>query len=254
MSETQYDLIVIGAGPGGYTAAARAGELGMKVACVDKSALGGTCLNVGCIPSKALLESSELYHKAQSGLGEHGIVAGDVQFDLSAMMQRKDKIVATMTKGIEALFKARGVTPYTGAATLLGEGRVAVEGAAGAQELQAKHILLATGSAPAELPSLPFDGQHIVSSTEALAFDRVPKRMVVIGAGAIGLEMGSVWSRLGSEVVVVEFMEHILPGMDVEMAGQLGRLLKRQGLDIRLQTGAKGFTLKKKAFTKDLKN
>ncbi len=246
MSETQYDLIVIGAGPGGYMAAARAGELGMKVACVDKSALGGTCLNVGCIPSKALLESSELYHKATSGLGEHGITVGDVQFDLSAMMQRKDKVVATMTKGIEALFKARGVTSYAGVAKLMGEGCVAVGSAAGAQQLQAKHILLATGSAPAELPGLPFDGKNIISSTEALALDRVPERMVVIGAGAIGLEMGSVWSRLGAEVVVVEFMEHILPGMDVEMAGQLQRLLKRQGLDIRLQTGAKGFALHKK--------
>ena len=247
MSETQYDLIVIGAGPGGYTAAARAGELGMKVACVDKSALGGTCLNVGCIPSKALLESSELYHKATAGLGAHGIHVGNVEFDLSAMMQRKDKIVSTMTKGIEALFKARGVTSYAGVGSLLGGGRVAVDGTEGTQELQAQHILLATGSAPAELPDLPFDGERIISSTEALALEQVPERMVVIGAGAIGLEMGSVWSRLGSEVVVVEFMEQILPGMDTEMASQLQRLLKRQGMDFRLQTGAKGFAVKKKA-------
>jgi dihydrolipoamide dehydrogenase len=247
VSETQYDLIVIGAGPGGYTAAARAGELGMKVACVDKSALGGTCLNVGCIPSKALLESSELYHKATAGLAAHGIHVGDVELDLSAMMQRKDKIVSTMTKGIEALFKARGVTSYAGVGSLLGGGRVAVDGTEGTQELQAQHILLATGSAPAELPDLPFDGKRIISSTEALTLERVPERMVVIGAGAIGLEMGSVWSRLGSEVVVVEFMEQILPGMDTEMAGQLERLLKRQGMDFRLQTGAKGFAVKKKA-------
>ena len=247
MSETQYDLIVIGAGPGGYTAAARAGELDMKVACIDKSALGGTCLNVGCIPSKALLESSELYHKATAGLSAHGIHVDKVQLDLPEMMQRKDKVVSTMTKGIEALFKARGITPYVGTGSLLGDGRVQVDGVEGTRELQAQHILLATGSAPAELPDLPFDGRRIISSTEALTLERVPDRMVVIGAGAIGLEMGSVWSRLGAKVLVVEFMEHILPGMDTEMAGQMQRLLKRQGMKFRLQTGAKGFTVEKKA-------
>ncbi len=254
MSETRFDLIVIGAGPSGYVASARASALGMKVACIDKAALGGTCLNVGCIPSKALLESSELYHRAKAGLGAHGIVLGGVELDLSAMMERKEKVVSTMTKGIESLFKAHGVTSFTGKGTLLGGGRVAVEGAEGTQELQAEHILLATGSAPAELSALPFDGKHIISSTEALSLSEVPKRMAVIGAGAIGLEMGSVWSRLGTEVTVVEFMDQILPGMDVEIAGQLQRLLNRQGLDIPQQNGAKGFSVKKKVVQLELES
>lgn len=245
MSDTSFDLVVIGAGPGGYVAAAKASELGMSVACIDKNYLGGTCLNVGCIPSKALLESSELYYRAKKGLVQHGVAIGEVGLDLAAMMARKEKIVDTMTKGIEALFKAHKVASFSGVGRLLGDGKVEVDGADGKSVLTAKNVLLATGSSPVQLPALPFDGARIISSTEALALKEVPKRMVVIGAGAIGLEMGSVWSRLGAEVLVVEFMEQILPGMDRELADQLQRLLKRQGMDFKLKTSAQSFSLKK---------
>lgn len=238
MSETSFDLVIIGAGPGGYVAAAKAAELGMKVACVDKSYLGGTCLNVGCIPSKALLESSELYYKARKGLDQHGIGLGEVGLDLGAMMGRKEQIVQTMVKGIAGLFKGHDVAYYAGMGKVVAPGKVAVEGADGEQVLTARHILLATGSAPAALPNLPFDGERIISSTEALALAEVPERLVVVGGGAIGLEMGSVWARLGTEVVVVEFMDQILPGMDREMAAQLARLLKRQGVECRLGASA----------------
>ena len=237
MSDSAFDLVIIGAGPGGYVAAAKAAELGMKVACIDKSYLGGTCLNVGCIPSKALLESSELFYKAKKGLTHHGIGLGEVGLDLDAMMGRKDKIVSTMTKGIEGLFKAHDVSYFNGLGKVEAPGRVSVNGG---QLLAAQNILLATGSAAAELPHLPFDGERIISSTEALALEHVPRRLVVVGGGAIGLEMGSVWARLGAEVLVVEFMEQILPGMDGEMAGQLGRLLKRQGVECRTGASAQG--------------
>ena len=236
MADNSYDLIVIGAGPGGYVAASHAAHLGLKVACVDKGALGGTCLNVGCIPSKALLESSELYYQNRKGLAHHGISLGEVGLDLGAMMQRKAKIVQTMNQGIAALFRQHQVESIAGAARLSGSGKVQV----GERELAAPHILLATGSVPVELPGLPFDGKHLVSSTEALTFDQVPEHLLVIGAGAIGLELGSVWSRLGSQVMVVEYMDQILPGMDREMAGQLQRLLQRQGLSFQLQASAKG--------------
>lgn len=239
--DTAFDLVVIGAGPGGYVAAGKAAQLGMKVACIDKSYLGGTCLNVGCIPSKALLESSALFYKAKKGLGHHGIGQGEVGLDLQAMMARKDKIVQTMTKGIEGLFKGRAITHFVGQGRVLAAGSASVQGASGEpQVLSAKHILLATGSAPVDLPNLPFDGEHVISSTEALALKKVPERLVVIGGGAIGLELGSVWARLGAQVLVVEAMEQILPGMDQEMARQLERLLKRQGLKFLL--GAKAQT------------
>ena len=239
-----FDLIIIGAGPAGYVAAARAAELGMKVACVEKNALGGTCLNVGCIPSKALLESSELYARANKGLENHGIGLGEVSFDLGPMMARKEKIVGTMSQGIAALFRGRKVEHIEGTARIAAPGRVEVKSGEGLRELTAEKILIATGSAPVELKSLPFDGEQIISSTQALSLLDLPERMVVIGAGAIGLEMGSVWSRLGSEVLVVEYMDQILPGMDLEMTTQLQRLLKRQGLDFRLGASAKSVEIK----------
>ncbi|MDA0333726.1 MAG: dihydrolipoyl dehydrogenase [bacterium] len=232
-----YDLLVIGAGPGGYVAAARAADLGMKVACVDKGWLGGTCLQVGCIPSKALLESSHRWAELQDGLEDQGIIVGDLRLDLAAMMQRKSKIVATMTKGVAALFKGKGVDWVEGTARLAGGGRVTVDGGA---DLLAERILLATGSSPVELPDLPFDGHRILSSTEVLALDAVPERMVVIGAGAIGLEMGSVWSRLGTKVEIVEFMNAVLPGADAEISQQVQRTLARQGMSFRLSTRATG--------------
>ena len=236
----EYDLIVIGAGPGGYVAAARAADLGMKVACVDKGWLGGTCLQVGCIPSKALLEATHHWAELQDGLDEQGIIVGELKLDLAAMMARKSKIVDTMTKGVGALFKGKGVDYVVGSARLAGGGSVVVDGA---DDLNGERILLATGSAPVELPDLPFDGTHILSSTEALSLESVPTRMVVIGAGAIGLEMGSVWSRLGTQVEIIEFMNAVLPGADAEISQQVQRTLKRQGMSFRLSTRATGADL-----------
>ena len=235
----KYDLVVVGAGPGGYVAAARAAELGMKVACVDRRFLGGTCLNVGCIPSKALLESSEIYYSAKKGLEGHGVVTGEVGLDLAAMMARKDRIVQTMTKGIDALFRGRDVDYYAATACVAGPGRVELQGG-DTEALETGRVLLATGSAPIELPGLPFDGERVIDSTGALSLSEVPGRLAVVGGGVIGLEMGSVWSRLGAEVAVVEFTDGILPGTDAELAGQLQRLLKRQGFSFHLGTAAKG--------------
>ena len=237
----RYDLVVIGAGPGGYVGAIRAAQLGMRVACVEKDeALGGTSLNVGCIPSKALLDSSELFHQARHGLGAHGVNVSGVELDLGAMMTRKDRVVRGLTQGVASLFKKNKVVWVQGAARLAAPGRVAVRGAQGEQTLEAARVLIASGSEPAPLRTLPFDGERIVSSTEALSLSRVPARMLVVGAGAVGLELGSVWSRLGAEVTVVEIVDRILPGMDGGMAGQLQRALERQGLSFRLATEARG--------------
>lgn len=243
----RYDVLVIGAGPGGYVAAIRAAQLGMSVACVEKrSTLGGTCLNIGCIPSKALLDSSELYSQAQTHLDKHGIHAGPIRLDLPAMLARKERVVKSLTDGVAFLFKKNKITSYAGAGRLMGEGKVAVT-ASNAEEiiLEAKHILLATGSEPATLPSLPLDGSAIVSSTEALTFDRVPQSLIVVGGGYIGLELGSVWARLGAKVTVLEFLPRILPLSDGEIAGLLERALGKQGLVFHLGTkvtgaGAKG--------------
>jgi dihydrolipoamide dehydrogenase len=236
MPESDYDLIVIGAGPGGYIAAIRAAQLGMRVACVEKDpTLGGTCLNVGCIPSKALLDSSERYFALAHQLPAHGIVAGDVRLDLAKMLARKDTVVKTMTRGIEGLFKKHTITWARGAGRIVAAGQVEVRGAE-VKALSARHILIATGSAPIELKATPFDGTRIVSSTEALALAAVPRRMIVIGAGAVGLELGSVWSRLGSEVLVVEMLNRIVPGMDAKMGKLLQRALEKQGLRFKLET------------------
>jgi len=234
---------VIGAGPGGYVAAIRAAQLGMRVACVEKaSALGGTCLRIGCIPSKALLDSSELYAQARSHLATHGVKVGGVELDLGAMMRRKDKVVKGLTGGVASLFKKNGVTHLAGDARIVAPGQVEVAGAAGA--VRCKHILIATGSEPAPLRGIPFDGQRIVSSTEALSFAAVPARLLVIGAGAIGLELGSVWARLGAAVEVVEFLDRIVPMMDGEMGRALQKTLERQGLKFHLQSRAGGARVK----------
>ena len=211
MSQSPYDLVVIGAGPGGYVAAIRAAQLGMRVACIEKDhSLGGTCLNVGCIPSKALLESSELFAEASGGLAAHGIRVGGVELDLDKMMKRKGRVVNALTKGVAGLFKKNGVDHLVGKAHLAGPGKVELEGEE-SQTLEAKRILIATGSAPIELPGVPFDGERVVSSTEALCFENVPENMLVVGAGAIGLELGSVWARLGSKVSVVELADRLQP-------------------------------------------
>jgi dihydrolipoamide dehydrogenase len=232
-----FDLIVIGAGPGGYVAAIRAAQLGMKVACVEKRpTLGGTCLNIGCIPSKALLESSELYYLAGKRFSHHGLNVHGLDLDLKQMLGRKDQVVKSLTDGVAFLFKKNHITPFQGQGRLTGPGKVSVKGSGAAVDLEAKAILLATGSEPAGLPALPFDGSAIVSSTEALTFDKVPAHLIVVGAGYIGLELGSVWSRLGAKVTVVEFLPRILPQSDTELAGLLQKFLTRQGLTFHLDT------------------
>jgi dihydrolipoamide dehydrogenase len=234
----RYDLIVIGAGPGGYFAAIRAAQLGMKVAVADKrGALGGTCLNVGCIPSKALLDSSELLVLAQKQFGRHGIHVEKVGVNLAQMMKRKDQVVKGLTDGLAFLFKKNKIDFYQGTARLSGPGQVVVKTADGQTPvLGAKAILLATGSEPAAIPALPFDGKSIVSSTEALTFDKVPEHLIVIGAGYIGLELGSVWARLGAKVTVLEFLPRILATMDAEIAGLVQKALSKQGLTFHLDT------------------
>lgn len=233
----KFDLVVVGAGPGGYVCAIRAAQLGMSVALVEKRAtLGGTCLNVGCIPSKALLESSEVFEQTLNHADEHGVVVGDVGLDLEGMMARKDRIVGELTGGVATLMKKNKVEVYTGRGEVVGADKVVVHGDEGDTELGAKHFCLAMGSTVINLPFLPIDGDKVVSSTEALSFDSVPKHLVVIGAGAVGLELGSVWRRLGAKVTVIEMLPTITPFADKQMAKTLERALTDQGLDIRLET------------------
>jgi dihydrolipoamide dehydrogenase len=251
-----FDLIVLGAGPGGYVAAIRAAQLGLKVACVEKRpTLGGTCLNVGCIPSKAMLESSELYYLAQSRFQHHGIQVGKLGLDLPRMLQRKDQVVKSLTDGIAYLFKKHRITPVTGRGRLLTPGKVQIQPDKGTPtDLEAKHILLATGSEPAPLKALPFDGRYLVSSTEALCFDKVPDHLIVIGAGYIGLELGSVWARLSSKVTVLEFLPQILPLNDSEVASLLHKSLVRQGITFRLEHMVTGHSIKGDQVTVEFEN
>jgi len=239
MTEQTFDVIVIGGGPGGYVAAIRAAQLGLSVACVEKrGSLGGTCLNVGCIPSKALLQSSHHFEEASHAFAAHGVKTGKVQLDLAAMMKRKETVVADLTKGVEFLFKKNKVTYVVGTGVITAADQVTVKPAKGgkAQVLKAENIVVATGSDVATLPGVTIDEKRIVSSTGALALKQVPKTMVVIGGGIIGLELGSVWRRLGAKVTVVEFLDQILFGMDGEVAKQMQRILKKQGMDIRLSS------------------
>jgi dihydrolipoamide dehydrogenase len=243
----QFDLVVIGAGPGGYVAAIRAAQLGMKVACVEKGrTLGGTCLNVGCIPSKAMLDSSELYHLAKERFGKHGIKFDAIKLDLAAMLARKAEVVKGLTDGVRFLFKKNKVETVFGTARVSSPTSVQValsEG--GTLDLQTRQILLATGSEPVNLPFLPGNGQTVVDSTGALAFDKVPDHLVVVGAGYIGLELGSVWRRLGSKVTVIEFLPRIVPTADNEMGELLKKSLTRQGLEFHLETKVTGASLEK---------
>lgn len=247
----RFDLVVIGAGPGGYVAAIRAAQLGKKVACVEKRpTLGGTCLNIGCIPSKALLESSELFVQAKSHFSGHGIQVDSVRLDLQRMMDRKLQIVKGLTDGIRFLFKKNKITPFPGTAQIKEPGKVSIKDQQGSSKiLEAEAILLATGSAPASLPSLPFNGSTIVSSTEALAFDKVPEHLIVVGGGYIGLELGSVWARLGSKVTVIEFLPRILAIGDAGIAALLHKSLVRQGLIIHTETKVTGATSKENQVT-----
>ena len=238
MADT-YDVIVIGGGPGGYVAAIRAAQLGLKTACIDKRGTpGGTCLNIGCIPSKAMLQSSEKFAEAQHALAAHGVKVSGVALDLPTLMARKDKVVGENTRGVEFLFKKNKVEYIKGAAHFTAPGKLAVTPINGgqAQELTAKSIIIATGSDIVPLPGVDIDEKTIVSSTGALTLSAVPKRLVVVGAGYIGLEMGSVWRRLGSEVTVVEFLDRITPGMDGELSRNLQRVLTKQGFAFRLGT------------------
>jgi dihydrolipoamide dehydrogenase len=235
----RYDVVIIGAGPGGYVAAIRAAQLGLRTACVEgRDSLGGTCLNIGCIPSKALLQSSEKFAEALHALAEHGVKIGDVGLDLGAMMARKDRVVTTLTRGVEFLFRKNKIDWLKGFGRIAEPGKVTVAGADGAEhEVEAGSIVIATGSESAPLPGIAIDEQRILSSTGALALDHVPNRLVVIGGGYIGLELGSVWQRLGAKVTVVELLDRIVPNMDQELATALRRVLSRQGIEFKL--GAK---------------
>ncbi len=231
------DVAVVGAGPGGYVAAIRAAQLGLKVALIEKhERLGGTCLNVGCIPSKALLESSELLYAARHRCRDHGVVIGDVSLDLDAMMARKVSVVTQLTDGVAGLMKKNKVEVLQGHAELTGPDRLRVTGDGEPVDVTAKAIIIATGSAPVELPFLHFDGSRVIDSTGALSLPAVPDHLVVIGAGAVGLELGSVWLRLGAKVTVVEMMPQIVPFADRQVAGQLQRALKAQGMEFHLAT------------------
>ncbi len=244
-----FDVIVIGAGPGGYVAALRAAQLGMKVACVEKRAtLGGTCLNIGCIPSKALLQSSENFHAAETALADHGVVVKGVALDLARMQARKDEVVGANVKGVAFLFKKNKITWLKGAARILRAGIVAVDG----KEFAAKHIVIATGSESMPLPGVEVDETRIVTSTGGLALTEVPKHLVVIGGGYIGLELGSVWRRLGAEVTVVEFLDRVVPTMDGEISKAFERILAKQGMTFRLQTKVTAARADKKGVTLSL--
>src|SRR5215212_7642090 len=234
----KFDVVIIGSGPGGYVAAIRAGQLGLKTAIVEKEKeLGGTCLNIGCIPSKALLTSSDHFVFAKKHASKHGVKIDNVQVDLPTMLARKDKVVKTLTGGVRQLMKTNKVTTFEGTGTITAPGKVSVKSSAGdAQEIETTNIIIATGSVPVELPFAKFDGTTIVSSTEALSFDKPPAKLLVIGGGAIGLELGSVWSRLGSEVTVLEFLPRIALGFDLELANMLQKSLTAQGMAFHLQT------------------
>jgi dihydrolipoamide dehydrogenase len=246
VEKKQHDLVVIGSGPGGYVAAIRAAQLGLDTACIDKEPrLGGTCLRVGCIPSKALLDSSERYHEIAGGLKNRGIETGEVTLDLAAMLTHKDGVVESLTDGIAGLFEKNKVTRYQGTGRLDGPGRVVVEGE-DSVEITAKHVLIATGSVSASLPGVELDGDVIGDSTTALSYPEVPKHLVVIGAGYIGLELGSVWRRLGAEVTVVEYLDRILPGTDAEIAREAQKLFKRQGIKFVLKARVTGASRQKK--------
>jgi len=242
METHQFDLVVIGGGPGGYVAAIRAAQLGLKTACVEvEKAMGGTCLRVGCIPSKALLESSHHFHAAQHDFKKHGILTNEVALDLKTMLKRKDGIVRQLTGGIAGLLKKNTITRFSGLGRFDGPGKIVVKGEDNAI-LETKNTIIATGSVSAPLQGIELDGDRIGTSTEALSFPEVPKHLVVIGAGVIGLELGSVWQRLGAKVTVLEYMDQILPGMDQDLVKEAQKILKKQGLEFHLGKKVTGAT------------
>ncbi len=241
--ENKFDVIIIGGGPGGYVCAIRAAQLGLKVACVEsRGTLGGTCLNVGCIPSKSLLNLSENYSKAKKDFNNQGIEISDIKLNVKKMMSNKDKSVQILTKGVEFLFKKNKVTYVKGKGILFSKNDVVVYENGKKQTYSAKNIVIATGSAPASLPGVKIDEKNIVSSTHALSFSEVPKSLVVIGGGYIGLEMGSVWSRLGSKVTVIEYLDFITPGMDREISNEFKKILTKQGINFKLNNKVNAMT------------
>ena len=254
MADNNFDVVVIGAGPGGYVAAIRAAQLGLSAAIVEKrETLGGTCLNVGCIPSKALLHTSHMYHAAHDEFAAMGIKAAKVDLDLKAMMAYKDSVVGDTIKGVDYLMKKNKITRILGAGSIPAAGQVTVTGADGkAETIRAGNIIIATGSDVTPLPGVEIDEKQIVSSTGALELPKVPKTMAVIGAGVIGLELGSVWSRLGAEVTVIEFLDHVLPGMDAEISKHMRRTLKKQKIGLKLSSKVTGAKKSKTSVTLDV--
>ncbi len=248
MSQSQsFDLIVIGAGPAGYVAAIRAAQLGMNVACVEKEAtLGGTCLNVGCIPSKALLESSELYYQAKTKFKDHGIGTGEITLDFPKFMERKNQVVKQLTGGIAGLFKKNKITRFAGIAQIHSDKKVTITSGAEKIEISAKKILIASGSTPISIPGISINQKNIVDSTGALSLSEIPQKLIVIGGGYIGLELGSVYLRLGTEVTVVEAFERIVPAMDLEISKALQKTLQKQGMKFLLSTKVLGVQTTKK--------
>ena len=255
--ENNFDVIVIGSGPGGYVAAIRSAQLGLKTACIEsRKTLGGTCLNIGCIPSKSLLNASEMYHKTQNEFKSLGIEIGDVKLNLSKMMDNKNKSVLTLTKGIEFLFKKNKITNLRGKGSILDKNTVLVTDVSKKKNTyKTKNIIVATGSVPTSLPGIKMDEQVIVSSTGALSFDKPPKELIVIGGGYIGLELSSVWKRLGSNVTVVEYLDHIIPGMDKDISNEFLKILNKQGINFKLDSKVTGINvLKGKAVVDFTKN
>lgn len=241
---TEFDVAVIGAGPGGYVCAIRAAQLGLKTCCIDgRAALGGTCLNVGCIPSKALLESSHLYHEATKNFSHHGISCTAVKLDLARMMQRKKNTVDKLTKGIAYLTRKNKIRIMKGTATIIAPGKIKV--AEHGDDINTRHIVIASGSEPIAIPTAPFDGEHIVSSTEALEFTTVPAQLAVVGGGVIGLEMASIWSRLGSEVTIIEAQDRLIPDMDHDLSQEITKILRSQKIKIHLNTSLTQARVKK---------
>jgi len=247
--ENNFDLVVIGGGPGGYVCAIRASQLGLKTACIEsRGALGGTCLNVGCIPSKSLLNLSENFHKAKKDFNQQGIEIDGIKLNIQKMMNNKNKSIQVLTKGVEFLFKKNKVTYFKGKGVLFSKNDVVIyESDNKRNNIKAKSIVIATGSTVTSLPSINIDEKNIVSSTGALSFDKVPKKLAVIGGGYIGLEMGSVWSRLGSEVTVIEYLDHITPGMDREISNEFQKILTKQG--IKFKMGSRVDSVKNKGST-----
>jgi dihydrolipoamide dehydrogenase len=241
MSENNFDLIVVGSGPGGYVAAIRGAQLGLKTAIIEKDPhLGGTCLNVGCIPSKALLHSTEMYHFAGHGAADHGIDLSNLSINVAKLMEKKTRTVDQLRNGVKGLMKANKIKVFNGLGMLAGERKVRVKGNSDETVLEGKSIIIATGSASVELPFLKFDGETVVSSDHAIAFEKVPKKLVVVGAGAIGLELGSVWARLGAHVDVIESLPMIAPSFDKDVSKMAERIFKKQGLNFHLKTKVTG--------------